>query len=355
MKCLQTLLFFSVVLIAFSSAQAQWEMQDSQTTANLRGIHAVNSPVAWASGADGTVLRTKDGGAHWQKCAAPPDGDKLDFRGIWAWDANTALVMSAGPGEQSRLYRTTDGCAHWTEEARNTDKDGFWDAMVFQSEDSGASGGNAEGVLIGDPVGGRFFTMTTAGAKWSIDNNACMAREGESAFAASNSSVVVFGLGKYIFGTGGKGGPRALLSPLLGGTDGCLEAAIPVASGNDSSGVFSLAFRDAKRGVAVGGDYKKPDDSSGTAAWTSDSGRHWTAASRPPHGYRSTVAWYEGAKAWVAAGTNGSDISTDDGHTWQPIDTGNWNALSLPFVVGAKGRIGKLRADAIKQKSGLKK
>ena len=354
MKNLQALLLFSVALVAFGDASAQWEMQDSHTTSNLRGIHAVNASVAWASGADGTILRTQDGGVHWQKCAVPPDGDKLDFRGIWAWDANTALVMSAGPGEQSRVYRTSDGCAHWMEDVRNTDKDGFWDAMVFQPESSGGYR-DQPGVLIGDPVGGRFFTMTTAGAKWSIDKNACVAREGESAFAASNSSVVVFGAGKYILGTGGKSGPRALLSPVLSGTDGCLGVAVPVASGNDSSGVFSLAFRDAQHGVAVGGDYKKPDESPGTAAWTSDGGRHWTAASSLPHGYRSTVAWRPSAKAWVAAGTNGSDISMDDGHTWQPLDAGNWNALSLPYVVGPKGRIGKLRPDAIKQKSGLKK
>ena len=348
MKRLQTLLLFSVAFVRFSSAQAQWEMQDSQTTANLRGIHAVTTSVAWASGTDGMILRTKDGGAHWQRCAIPPDGDQLDFRGIWAWDARRAVVMSAGPGEQSRLYRTSDGCAHWTEEARNTDKNGFWDALVFQSVNSGKHGNKPAGVLIGDPVGGRFFTMTTAGAKWSIDKNACLARDDESAFAASNSSVVVFGAGKYILGTGGKGGPRALLSPLLSGTDGCLGAAVPVASGNDSSGVFSLAFRDAKQGVAVGGDYKRPDDRSGTAAWTSDGGRHWTAASNPPHGYSSSVAWYAPAEVWVAAGTNGSDISKDDGKTWQSLDTGNWNALSLPYVVGPKGRIAKLQAGTIK-------
>lgn len=349
MKHTRNLLFFGVVLIAFNSAHAQWEMQDSHTTSNLRGIHAVDATVAWTSGADGTILRTQDGGAHWQECAIPPDGRKLDFRGIWAWDANTALIMSAGPGEQSRLYRTTDGCVHWTEEMRNHDKDGFWDAMVFQSDDLGKRRDESVGVVVGDPVGGRFFTMTTAGAKWSIDKNACAAHEGESAFAASNSSVVVFGEGKYILGTGGKGGPRALLSPLLSGTDRCLGAAVPVASGNDSSGVFSLGFRDAKQGVAVGGDYKKPDDRSGTAAWTSDGGRHWTAASRPPQGYRSAVTWYALAKVWVAAGTSGSDISRDHGKTWQSLDTGNWNALSLPYVVGPKGRIGKLRMDTIKR------
>src|SRR5689334_20972857 len=76
MNNLRALLLFSVALVAFSSAHAQWEMQDSHTTSNLRGIHAVDAMVAWASGADGTILRTQDGGAHWQKCTIPPDGDK---------------------------------------------------------------------------------------------------------------------------------------------------------------------------------------------------------------------------------------------------------------------------------------
>jgi photosystem II stability/assembly factor-like uncharacterized protein len=349
MSYLRDLLLFSVVLMSFNLAWAQWEMQDSHTTANLRGIHAVNGKVAWASGAEGTILRTEDRGLHWKKCAIPPDGEKLDFRGIWAWDSGTAVVMSAGPAEQSRLYKTTDGCAHWSEVARNTDKDGFWDAIAFQSLNSSSSAGVFAGVLIGDPVGGRFFTMAGSDKEWQMDKNACVAREGESVFAASNSSVVVFDPGKYVVGTGGRGGPRVLLSPLLADANSCAEAAVPVAGGNDSSGVFSLAFRDAKHGIAVGGDYKKPDDSSGTAAWTSDGGRHWTAASRPPHGYRSTVAWNRVAKAWIAAGTNGSDISRDDGKTWHTLDSGNWNALSLPYVVGPKGRIGKLTAAEIKQ------
>jgi len=49
---------------------------------------------------------------------------------------------------------------------------------------------------------------------------------------------------------------------------------------------------------------------------------------------------------WIAAGTNGSDISRDDGKTWQAVDDGNWNALSLPFVVGPKGRIARLSVAA---------
>jgi len=101
--------------------------------------------------------------------------------------------------------------------------------------------------------------------------------------------------------------------------------------------------------MAVGGDYTKPNESAGTAARSSDSGLHWTAPAKPPHGYRSTVQWSESLKLWITAGTNGSDISRDDGRTWQPLDNGNWNALSLPFIIGPKGRIGRLDASAIQK------
>ena len=62
-------------------------------------------------------------------------------------------------------------------------------------------------------------------------------------------------------------------------------------------------------------------------------------------------------KCWITVGPNGTDISCDDGRNWTPVkptkgepaDTDkNWNALSLPFVVGPNGRIGKLRPSALK-------
>jgi len=53
------------------------------------------------------------------------------------------------------------------------------------------------------------------------------------------------------------------------------------------------------------------------------------------------------SSVWIAVGTNGSDFSRDDGKTWQPLDDGNWNALSLPYVVGNKGRIALLADGAI--------
>ena len=99
--------------------------------------------------------------------------------------------------------------------------------------------------------------------------------------------------------------------------------------------------------IAVGGDYTKANDSSGTAAWSIDAGDHWSTSAKPPHGYRSAVQWSETLRVWITVGTNGSDISRDDGKTWQALDDGNWNALSLPFVVGPNGRIARLNAAAL--------
>ena len=126
-----------LTLLAASSSHAQWTLQTSNTTADLRGIHSIGGGVAWASGTNGTVLRTEDGGYVWQSCTVPPGAEKLDFRGIQAFDANTAIVMSSGKGDLSRLYKTTDGCHSWKLIFTNPDKDGFWDAMLLRSRRMG--------------------------------------------------------------------------------------------------------------------------------------------------------------------------------------------------------------------------
>jgi hypothetical protein len=356
-------------------AQQVWQMQDSGTTAGLRGIDSVDGTVAWASGTEGTILKTIDGGAHWQRCAVPDgdtDGATLDFRGVQAWGATTAIVMASGPGDKSRLYKTRDGCKTWVLIFKNPDKpNGFFDSFWFNG---------SRGMLLGDPVGGKFAVFRTAngGKTWKRETQQGLSFSGRplAAFAASNSCIARGNrLFVWGFATGGNGG--ALLfsrvkDPEEEGASGILgkvlrkKAAwkskpIGVSSGTDSSGVFSISYRypvttgicqdcgfgENSRFIAVGGDYSKPDVSSGTAAFSSDGGWTWTASTTPPHGYRSTVQWSPDLKLWITAGTNGSDISRDDGKTWHPLDNGNWNALSLPFIVGPKGRIARLNPSAL--------
>jgi len=347
----QAILSFLKLLLPAACAlhgHAQWLIQDSGTTAGLRGIHSVDGTVTWASGTDGTIIRTDDGGAHWHRCAVPPGAEKRDFRGVWAWSSQRAVVMSIGEGDQSRLYKTIDGCKTWTQLYVNPDPKRFWDAIAFRKEQ--------EGTILGDPVDGRFVILRTrdGGEHWSQDRDPGLTAnpKGEGAFAASNTSLVLT-QGALQFGTGGLGGPRDFRargrferpSSTRMGRWASVEA--PLAGGAESAGVFSLAYRDEDHGVAVGGDYQKPKDRTGTAAFTSDGGQTWTAATELPFGFRSAVAWDQQRKAWIAVGTNGADVSFDDGRTWKKLDSENsWNALSLPWAVGPKGKIGKLNHEA---------
>jgi hypothetical protein len=353
-----------------------WTMQESGTTAGLRGIYSVDGKIAWASGTEGTVLKTVDGGAHWMKCAVP-DGDKdgaaLDFRGVQAWDATTAIVMASGPGDKSRLYKTVDGCGSWRLLIKNRDKDGFWDGLRIAHIDDGT-----HLLLLGDPIDGRFFVRgvnVSTGELQSLGEpsgeSALVASEKAGAFAASNSSLTMAGTGiprisrlksaetdiSVVFGTGGISGAAVYRTRVDDAASKRINRmrwsqweriAVPMTGANASSGIFSVASHSGVFLVAVGGDYEKPNASGGTAAFSKDEGKSWIAATKPPHGYRSSVAWSEELKAWIAAGTNGSDISRDDGKTWAPLDDGNWNALSLPFVVGPKGRIARLTLSSSK-------
>jgi photosystem II stability/assembly factor-like uncharacterized protein len=199
--------------------------------------------------------------------------------------------------------------------------------------------------LLGDPVDNRFaiYTTTDNGKHWVRANSTALMSHprGEGAFAASNSALVVRADKKILFGTGGLGGPRVFIAD-LGNTAQWSVVNIPLQGTSESAGVFSLAFRNHEHGIAVGGDYKNPENRDGTAAFTSDGGVSWHAAAVPPSGYRSSVDWDQHRQAWIAVGSNGSDISTDEGQTWRRLDSADWNALSLPWVVGSSGRVARL-------------
>ena len=375
MRVLPLTLLFAAFTLASTFAQsnppaasAVWQMQDSGTTAGLRGIDSVDGTVAWASGTGGTVMKTLDGGAHWTQCTIPDaakDGATLDFRGVQAWDATTAIVMASGPGDKSRLYKTTDGCSSWKLILKNRDKDGFWDALYF---DRGRSGW-----LLGDPVKNEFaiFYSENKGRNWRrIGSKGLRVQSGtQEAFAASNSSLIA-AYDFPVFGSGGSGGAFSYSRDRTeicvddcptndnfvgSGKDIWTRQRVPLGENSNDSGAFAIGARAMIAGdpiglqilVAVGGGYTKPNSSSGTAAWSADRDSTWTASTAPPHGFRSAVQWSEALKAWITVGTNGSDISRDDGKTWQPLDDGNWNALSLPFVVGPNGRIARLNPAAL--------
>jgi photosystem II stability/assembly factor-like uncharacterized protein len=320
------------VLVAAAPA---WTQQLSGVNVRLRGISAVTDRVAWVSGANGTVLRTTTGGDTWTRVAVP-GAEALDFRDIDAFSADVAYVLSIGNGEASRIYKTTNGGQDWTLQLANRDPDVFLDAMAFWTRD--------RGIAYSDSIDGRFVIfMTTNGQTWErIPTDrlpAALPREG--AYAASGTNVAVYGDHVWI----GTTASRVLHSQDRGRTWTVAQTPIPT---SESAGIFSIAFRDALQGIAVGGDYKQEPLARDNAAVTSDGGKTWTL-SKGLSGYRSAVAVVPRTKAtWVAIGPLGADITEDDGRTWKPLPGAGFDALSfapgkqVAWGSGQRGGIARL-------------
>jgi photosystem II stability/assembly factor-like uncharacterized protein len=316
------------------AAFGQWQTQAVDTNSDFRGLCVVSPDVAWASGTKGTYAWTTDRGKTWSVGAVPGAG-KLDFRAVKAFGKDTAYLLSAGPGDASRVYKTADGGKSWVMQFKCADPAAFFDAIAFWDEKNG--------IALGDPVGGRFQLIATGdgGASWKPLAAKALppALPGEGAFAASGTCLVTRGEADAWFATGGARSARVFRSRDRGRSWEVSET--PVAAGAESAGIFSIAFRDGDHGMVVGGDYRKPDAVGATAAITSDGGKTWVPlGKRLP--FRSAVAWAKGR--WVAVGTSGSHASRDDGATWTPLDRENYNSVAFTptgegWAVGPKGRV----------------
>jgi photosystem II stability/assembly factor-like uncharacterized protein len=319
---------FSLVLVLVwwgAPVSAQWIIQNSGTRARLRGLAVVDPRVIWASGAQGTFARTTDGGKTW-KAGAVPDATDLDFRDVHARDDRVALLLSIGEGRKSRIYGTTDSGNTWSLRFQNQNPKVFLDALAFWNSE--------HGIALGDPVDGRFTILRTVdgGLHWTNSPPVTMppALTGEGAFAASGTCLVARGDRHAWFGTGGAEVARVFRSTDRGQTWTVHET--PIRAGNPSSGLFSLAFLDQNQGVAVGGDFKQPEQAKRVVARTADGGQRWTVPRGPgPAGYRSAVAFVPGTSgpSLVAVGPTGSDYSTDGGETWISLGKMGFHAVGV--------------------------
>lgn len=328
-------ILFLIILFTFT-INAQWQKQNIDTKASLRGLSVVNQNVVWASGTGGTFLKTVDGGKSWT-VGKVPDAEKLDFRDVEAFDANTAYLLSIGNGETSRIYKTTDGGKTWEKQFQATDKDIFLDAFAFFDKDNG--------IAMGDPIKGYYYLLrtTNGGKNWyPVGNDKQFpAKDGEAAFAASGTCIITQGK-QNVFMVSGGNAARVFRSNSFG--NAWYVADSPIVSGTAGSGIFSIAMFDAMNGVIVGGNYEKPNEINNNLAFTKDGGKTWTLG-KGLNGYRSGVAYVD-KNTLIAVGSSGSDISTDGGKTWTNLDKANYNAVQAKgknavWAAGAGGLVSK--------------
>ena len=325
-------LLVAFLLINFSTFAQKPSVVKRLTTTrdsvSLRGLSAPTDSVVWASGSQGTVGRSLDGGRTW-RWQRVPGYESRDFRDVEAFDANTALLMAIA--EPACILRTTDGGHNWQVVFADSTKGMFLDAMHFRDD--------RHGIVVGDPIGGNFFVRGTndGGNTWRVQYPALAAQPGEACFAASGSNVLLLANGSYRLVTGGK------VSRLVGSN---APKTLPLVQGAESTGAFSVAAQ-GKQMVVIGGDFSKEKETRGTCTLSADGGNTWTQPPQSPRGYRSCVLYLD-KNTLLSCGPSGVDHSRDGGRHWQPLSSEGFHVAARAkkghtvYLAGAGGRVARL-------------
>lgn len=315
-----------------------WQPQETGVKSSLRGVSAVSDQVAWASGSRGTVIRTINGGSTWENVSIP-EADTLDFRDVEGFDANTAIVMSAGL--PAVIYKTTDGGQTWQQKYFSTAEGTFYDAMDFWNDQ--------EGIAFGDAIDSRLLILKTTdgGESWKElpFEQRPQALEGQGGFAASGTCLRTLGENQVYIGLGGK---EASLFYSFDKGETWGKTITPIQSGESTEGIFSIDFKDELNGLMVGGDYRGDSLTKINAAYTTDGGRNWfpVMAGMKPNGYRSGVAVYD-ENLILVVGRESCDYYYDGDSAYTPME-GQYYAVSVSktgksaWASGSGGRVAKL-------------
>ena len=271
----------------------------------------------------------------WQASIQKHDTLNLHFRAIAHTVTDFFMLSIENP---AMLYKTgSEGKMDlvYSEEA----DDVFYDAMKFWND--------LEGIAIGDVMDECLSIIITrdGGTTWDklLCNNLPKAKEGEGAFAASNTNIAIIGNKTWVATTAG----RIYYSEDKGNAWEIIET--PIVKEKDTEGIYSIDFYDKLNGFAIGGDYTKPDDNQANKIRTQDGGKTWQVVAQSENpGYRSCVQYIPNreGKELVAVGFNGIDFSNDSGNSWKHLsyeggDTRRFLNDTVAYAAG-KGRISKL-------------
>ncbi len=338
MKNINSIFLFLLMTFCNNIFSQSIQVLQSGTKTSIRGLSVVNDKIIWASGSNGTVIKSIDGGNTWQWLIVK-DFEKRDFRDIEAFDSNTAIIMAVA--EPGLILKTKDGGKNWHKVFEDSTKGMFLDAMCFADEETG--------MVIGDPINNKpFIAMTIDQGETWIDpvrgdtsklptlflNEAFFASSGTNIFIKRNDNNRLIGG----FASGG------MSSRFFTNKENFI---IPMIQGKESTGANSVAINNNNEMIIVGGDFANDKDTAGNCVLSNDFGKTFIKSQIPPHGYRSCVI-YINEKQLVTCGTSGIDISNDGGLNWKLISTESFHVVqkakkgNAVFLAGNNGRIAKL-------------
>lgn len=172
-------------------SQVFWNECNSGVTAALRSVSNIDASMAWVCGANGTVIKTINGGYNWTNHTSNGIPTNVLLINIFGVDANTALTAGY-IGANTYVYRTSNGGVNWTQVF--TEANGFINGVWMRTA--------LNGFMQGDPVSGRWSLWKTTNGGFNWDSTGMFLPQagteaGWNSSLWSDSNKIWFGTNNY--------------------------------------------------------------------------------------------------------------------------------------------------------------
>ena len=240
-----------------------------------------------------------------------PVEKSVEFRSIAQTNKFVFILSVANP---ALLYRVSKEDFSYELVYQEEHEKVFYDSMQFWND--------MEGIAIGDPIEGVFSLLKTidGGKTWEKTPAKLLPKlvDGEAAFAASNTNIVVNGDHTWIV----SGGIKARVFYSKDKAKSWSVYNTPIVQGKQMTGIFTADFYDSKTGFISGGNYENLSQNFDNKAQTKDGGTTWElVAQNQGFGYASCVQYVPNSngKGLVTVGASGLFYSNDGGTSWKQL------------------------------------
>lgn len=283
-------------------ADNNWMALTSPTTNNLNSIYFTDVNTGYAVGANGTILKTINGGGSW---TSQTSGTSSGLNSIYFINTSIGYAVGSKGAFDHEILKTTNGGANWISILASNDGSGWLNSVFFTDANTGyavGGGGGGNGIILKTTNGGTNWTTQTS----SYNLNAVK-------FLDANIGYAVGGDFK---------GNRIIVKTTNGGVSWAT-----IHSASSVGKLISGCFINADTGYATG--------YSGTILKTTDGGVNLTKQTS------GTTAWiysvfFSNANIGYAVGEGGTILrTTNEGTSWEKQISGTTNQLNSVFFTDA--------------------